>query len=212
MELVQNKHVQAISSILKTIGERVEGNLICDINPDNYQIHRNLNKIKNLQYLCKDKRKIIEIGINACHSLLLMILVNPTAEYLLFDLNNHTYTVPTLDYIRANFPDTKINAVFGDSCKTIHAFISMNPEQLNTYDLIHLDGGHTEDVFSQDYANSKKLATDSGIIIFDDYDLPNINKFINEKLRTKEIVEVDDKNIIKNDLHFIYSYANTPSA
>lgn len=204
--ILNNIHLKNITKILKDIGERVEGNLICDIRPDNYIITQNESKIKNLQYLCKNKKKIIEIGVNACHSLLLMLLINPMAEYLLFDLGNHKYTLPTLNYIKKQFPHTKINIIFGNSVETISEYIRINQNNINSFDLIHLDGGHTENIFSQDYINSKKLVTSKGIIIFDDYNYSNIKKFINRKIKENEIIELKDKNIIKNNKHFIYSY------
>lgn len=206
MDLIENKYIQGITQILETVGERVEGNLMCDINPRSWTVDRNINKIKNLQYLCKNKSKIIEIGINACHSLLLMLLVNPDAEYLLFDLNNHKYTEPIIEYIKKEFSDTKITVIYGNSVETINKYILDNPTEINTYDLIHLDGGHTEDVFSHDYNNSKKLIIDDGIIIFDDYDLPSIKDFINNMIKQEEIVEYIDENVIKNHYHFIYKY------
>jgi hypothetical protein len=135
-----------------------------------------------------------------------MLLINPTAEYLLFDLNNHKYTLPTFNYIKEQFPTTKINIIFGNSIETINKYIIDNPNDTKSYDLIHLDGGHTEDIFSHDYMNSKKLINEKGIIIFDDYNYNNIKEFIDRKINENEIVEFNDKNIIKNNLHFIYSY------
>tara|TARA_B100001057_G_C22493005_1_gene810974 strand:- start:6 stop:638 length:633 start_codon:yes stop_codon:yes gene_type:complete len=204
--ILNNIHLKNLTKIIKDVGERVEGNLICDIRADNYVISKNESKIKNLQYLCKNKKKIIEIGVNGCHSLLLMLLINPNAEYLLFDLGNHKYTLPTLNYIKTQFPDTKINMIFGNSIETIPEYIRVNPSNMNSYDLIHLDGGHTEDIFSQDYINSKKLIMDKCIIIFDDYNMSNIRNFIHRKIKDNEIIELNDKNIIKNNRHFIYLY------
>jgi predicted O-methyltransferase YrrM len=206
MDLIENKYILGITNILENIGERIEGNLICDIQPRNWEIQRNINKINNLQNICKNKKKIIEIGVNACHSLLLMLLINPDAEYLLFDLNNHKYTEPTVEYIKKEFPNTKINITYGNSIETMKKYILDNPEQLFSYDLIHLDGGHTEDIFSEDYNNSKKLITDNGVVIFDDYNMGNIKDFIDKKKNEKEIIEYTDSNIIQNDLHFIYKY------
>jgi predicted O-methyltransferase YrrM len=205
MELRSNTHIQNIEKILTTIGERVEGNLICDIDPLNYTIERNLAQIRNLQSLCTGK-KICEIGVNAAHSLLLMLLVNPTAEYTLFDLGNHAYTRPCIDYIRAQFPETKIEVIYGNSVETIAQYIAENPAQLSTYDLCHLDGGHTQDIFSHDYANVKQLMKADGLVIFDDYDLPAIRSFITTKLAAKEITEIVDTHLIDTGLHFIYRY------
>ena len=76
-----------------------------------------------------------------------MILENPKAEYLLFDLNNHKYTEPVLTYIQEQFPTTKITALFGNSVETMSTYIANNLAEVNTYDVCHLDGGHTEDIF-----------------------------------------------------------------
>lgn len=207
--LIENVHVQNISDIIDESHEQVEGNLICDKRARNWNVKRTGNKIKNLQYLCKNKKKIVEIGVNGCHSLLLMLLVNPDAEYLLFDLNCHQYTVPTINYIKSAFPNAKINVIFGNSVETIKNYIVENPNELNSYDLFHLDGGHTEDIFSHDYHHSKLLLNkENGIVIFDDYQIPAINSFIHKKVSENEIIEYMDDNIIKDEpyLHFIYKY------
>lgn len=206
MNFINNKYIQDISQILEETGEIIEGNLICDIYPRNWKIEQNINKIKNLQYLCKNKKKIIEIGVNACHSLLLMLLINSDAEYLLFDLNNHKYTKKTIEYVKKEFPNTKIEIIYGNSVETIPKYIIDNPNQLNSYELIHLDGGHTENIFSKDYENCKNLITDDGIIIFDDFNMNDINNFIRNKINQKEIIEYTDDNICKNNLHFLYKY------
>ena len=207
--LIDNEHLQNLSNIIENYDEHVEGNLICDKTARNWDLKRNGNKIKNLQYLCKNKRKIVEIGVNGCHSLLLMLLVNPDAEYLLFDLNYHQYTVPTINYIKSAFPNTKINVIFGNSVETINKYIMENPNDLNSYDLFHLDGGHTENIFAYDYHHSKFLLNkENGIVIFDDYKEPSIQNFIHRKISENEIIEYMDDNIIKDEpyLHFIYKY------
>lgn len=209
--LINNTHLQNLSNIIENYDERVEGNLICDKTARNWNSKRTGNKIKNLQYLCKNKRKIVEIGVNGCHSLLLMLLVNPDAEYLLFDLNCHQYTVPTINYIKSAFPNAKINVIFGNSVETINKYIMENPNELNSYDLFHLDGGHTENIFAYDYHHSKFLLNkENGIVIFDDYNLPSIRNFIHKKISDNEIVEYMDDNIIKDEpyLHFIYKCVN----
>lgn len=43
--IIDNIHFQNLTKILKELGERVEGNLICNITPDNYVICNNESKI-----------------------------------------------------------------------------------------------------------------------------------------------------------------------
>jgi len=204
--LVENKYVNGLSKILDNTSENIEGNLICNINSKNYTIKKNWRKISNIQYLCKNKKKIMEIGVNACHSLLIMLLENPTAEYLLFDLNNHKYTESCINYIKENFPKTKINIIYGNSVETVTEYILNNQNELNSYDLIHIDGGHTKDIFNVDFDNSKKLISNDGIVIFDDYNLPEIKSFINNKIINKNITKYKDLQLTKSSRHFIYKY------
>ena len=206
MNIINNEHIRNLKKILEYVGENVEGNLICDKQPDNYILDENFEKIYNIQYLAKNRKKICEIGINACHSILLMLLVNPDAEYLLFDLNEHQYTDFCVNYIKSAFPNTKINVVYGNSVETINDYILQNPIELNTFDLCHLDGGHTENVFSNDFTNVKNLISNDGCVIFDDYNFIEIHNYINSKLHNNVIVEVNDINLMETDKHFVYKY------
>jgi len=206
INLLENVHIKNLQNILKNLGERIEGNLICDVTHDNFTISRNINKIKNLQTLALGKHKICEIGINACHSLLLMLLVNPDAEYLLFDLNNHGYTEHCLNYIKSQFPNAKITTIFGNSVKTIYKYIMDNKSEMGTFDLCHIDGGHLYHVFSNDYHHVKFLSQENSAVIFDDFELPDIRRFLLDKINTNEIIQYHHNNIISTDLHFIYYY------
>ena len=204
MDLQENIHVKAIADILLKTGDFVEGNMICDMNPNNFTISQNLVKIQNIRTLVAGKGKVCEIGVNACHSLLMMLLVNPTAEYLLFDLGNHRYTAPCLEYLRSAFPSAKIQIIYGNSVETVAAYIKENPTECGTYDFCHIDGGHTEDVFSHDFLHIKSLAAKDAAIVFDDYDLGPIEQYIKGKLAKNEITQF--KGSIPTNRHFIYSY------
>lgn len=199
-EEVKN-HISNIASILDNIGERVEGNLICDISSDNLTDEINESKIYNLLELSKGKSKICEIGVNAGHSLLLMVSVNPNAEYLLFDLNAHRYTKPCVQYIREAYPSAKITEIYGDSNITLKEYIASN--KLHTFDLIHIDGGHEDKTVENDFVCTKELLTKDGIVIFDDYNFSNIREAIN-KYADEGVISEYTEGVVKTDLHFIY--------
>lgn len=206
MDLLNNEILLNLTKILKGVNEKIEGNLICNIKADNYIIEENKEKIENIRYLVKNKKKICEIGVNACHSLLIMLLINPEAEYLLFDLGKHKYTSISIDYIKKIFPKSKINIIYGDSTKTLKEYIENNLSENNTYDICHIDGGHTKNIFTNDYYNVKKIIKKEGIIIFDDYNYSDIKNFLNTKLDNNEIIKYININILETDKHLIYQY------
>jgi len=196
-----NSHLTEIRRILIEIGETLEGNLICDIHPDNLVIERNQAKIKNLQTLAKEKTNICEIGVNAGHSLLLMLEVNPTANYVLFDIGSHKYTRPCVDYIRSVYPDTSIQILYGDSKETM-------PRYEGSFDLIHVDGGHELPELTSDYRESTRLIRKGCPIVFDDYDFPVIRTFLKNKLESREIIPIEDSTLIPTEQHIIVTNPN----
>lgn len=195
-------HIANIADILDRVGERVEGNLICDITSDNFTDAANESKIYNLLKLSENKSKICEIGVNAGHSLLLMVSANPEAEYLIFDLNGHAYTKPCVDYIKNTYPSTKITEVYGDSNVTLKQYIESN--ELHTFDLIHIDGGHETETVENDFTHTQKLLTKDGIVIFDDYNFGNIKTVIDNYV-DKGVISEYTEGVIKTNLHFIYT-------
>lgn len=195
-------HIANIADILDRVGERVEGNLICDITSDNFTDAANESKIYNLLKLSENKSKICEIGVNAGHSLLLMVSANPEAEYLIFDLNGHAYTKPCVDYIKNAYPSTKITEVYGDSNVTLKQYIESN--ELHTFDLIHIDGGHETETVENDFTHTQKLLTKDGIVIFDDYNFGNIKTVIDNYV-DKGVISEYTEGVIKTNLHFIYT-------
>lgn len=195
-------HFKEIENIVNKTSSFIEGNLICHTSTSNSTVDRNKNKILNVKTFVQNKKSICEIGFNAGHSLLIMLSMNPNAEYVLFDINMHNYTEPCLEYIKQQYSKTKITMIFGDSKETLPRYIKNNKDK--TFDLIHVDGGHDSIIIDADFNNSLKMSNSETIIIFDDYNLKNIKKYINRKLKYREIIEVDEPNYKKNEYHIIY--------
>jgi predicted O-methyltransferase YrrM len=146
-----------------------------------------LNKRKNYQTVAKGKNKICEIGFNAGHSLLSMLLVNPNAEYILFDIGLHKYSKLCLEYIKEKFPNTRINIMWGDSRVTLPEYKLLNPNVI--FDVVHIDGSHRSEVYSKDWENSILLVSKGSILIFDDTDSVKINAFVDEKIKNGVVNE-----------------------
>jgi predicted O-methyltransferase YrrM len=123
---------------------------------------------------------ICEIGFNAGHSTMLMLLgrTNTPINFTIFDINHHTYTSECYDYIKTKFPQVNFEFVEGDSIVMIPEW-TREYRKYETFDIIHVDGGHALDIIQNDFANSVKLLKKNGVIIIDDVQKTHINDLVN---------------------------------
>lgn len=128
-----------------------------------------VNKAKNISNLVLNKniRNVMEIGFNSGFSTLLILLSNPLLKITCVDLGEHKYTIPCYEKLKETFGD-RMNIILGDSTQTLR-YIT------NTYDLIHIDGGHSTYVAESDIINSYRLSGPGTILIMDDYDFGNLH-------------------------------------
>lgn len=196
------KQMFDIAEILNKIGERVEGNLICDVTSDNLIDDINRSKIYNLLKLSEGKSNICEIGVNAGHSLLLMVSVNPSADYLIFDLGGHSYTRPCVEYIKSQYPSTKITEVYGDTKITLRNYLAKNKTK---FDMIHVDGGHDTHTVVNDFIYTEKLLKSKGVVVFDDYNYGNIKEVV-DFYESQNVISKYKDDVVDTNLHYIYRF------
>ncbi len=136
--------------------------------------------------------KICEIGFNAGHSAMLMLLANTNkhVEFTIFDIGHHRYTKPCFEYIKQAFSHVQFEYVEGDSTVVMPDWININSAQLGTYDLVHVDGGHSEYCASHDMKNANILLKHGGIMIIDDTDAPQINNLVDKYIASGMFTEL----------------------
>jgi len=144
-------------------------------------------------------KKLCEIGVNAGHSLLLFLLgrralglADKPVDCYLFDINEHPYTEPAIAYLREQFPEANIKFFEGDSTVELPTFLACRGKELGgTFDIVHVDGGHSEQCMKSDMACAQKLVRPGGYVIVDDTNDPMIDGYVEAALhstgRYKEI-------------------------
>ena len=140
-----------------------------------------INKQANLYWLgCNNYINICEIGFNAGHSALLLLLGNMSSKitFTVFDINSHIYMLKCYDYIKCKFPHVCFELIEGDSVVTIPEWIQKN-NKYEIYDIVHVDGGHALEIIQNDFANSVKLLKKDGIVIIDDVQKKHIDELVN---------------------------------
>ena len=176
------KKYYSIRNILQHCGEPPEGN--CFYYHESLEEFKELHaKRSNILYYAKDAKKICEIGFNAGHSAVLLFeSAAKDAHILFFDLGNHSYMNPCYEYVKGEYPQTS-NLIVGDSRETFLAYLSDHPDEVGTYDIVHVDGGHEESVFLSDIKNAMKLVKKGGIVIVDDTQIHYIRKWVDDSAK-----------------------------
>lgn len=160
-----------LEGLIRASGEALEGN--CVYYDQTLTPFPGLkNKRSNLIHVARSNNepasKICEIGFNAGHSALLLMLNAPVARFLFFDLGSHRYTRPCYDFIDRKLPEVSKSIHYGDSRLTLPLWVAQNPDQIGTFDVVHVDGGHLESCVVSDLAMAVMLVREGGTVIVDD--------------------------------------------
>ena len=168
------KDVKVLNSFIMKSNETMEGNCFYldkyVLDDSNMLDRRLIYKRANMYSLIKERsvKKMIEIGFNAGHSASIFLHALPKdSVFLSFDICEHSYTKDCFTYLASKYSQMK-PMIEGDSTITMAKYIEENPSEIGTYDVIHVDGGHSMEVCTADLNNSHILLKPGGILILDD--------------------------------------------
>lgn len=199
--IIKTKHYidTYLLDIIRNSGEKLEGNIFMTHHTTTYT-DKFINKTKNISNLVlnKDIKTVMEIGFNAGFSTLLMLLSNDTIKITCYDLGEHSYTRPCFEKLKETFGD-RIHLVIGDSTKTLK-------DVNETYDIIHIDGGHSTEVAQSDIVQSYRLAKKGTILIMDDYNFENLHTLWDEYILKYDLKPLDIT--LYNSPHHDIKYKN----
>lgn len=193
LQSILNSHLKHIESIIRKSSEALEGNCFYD--------HATLNLIGGLQPKQENlfwaggrvQERVCEIGFNAGHSCLLMLLGKSVEsfDFTIFDDGSHKYMLPAFEYVKSQFPSIQFEMIVGDSTTEMPKWIEKNADLCGTYDVVHVDGGHSDHCIRNDMINATKLVKIGGIVIVDDTQMSDINGYVDKYLQTGKFSEVD---------------------
>jgi hypothetical protein len=176
--------LEKIEDIIRTCYEKspdfIEGNCVyshlsLNVDPDLIPKQNNLKRVGELY----SKERICEIGFNAGHSCLMLLdKVKKGVEYIIFDICEHSYTRPCIEYVKSQFPQISFQLNAGDSRAVLPIWSNVNSHLLKTFDIVHVDGGHDTSCLCVDIGFALLLAKKDGIVIVDDTDQAPINNIV----------------------------------
>jgi hypothetical protein len=111
-------------------------------------------------------------------------------HFTIFDLGCHPYSRPCLNYLASKFPYTVFEYIEGNSVLSFPEWIKLTTPK-DTYDLVHVDGGHTLDCIKHDMKNASSILKSGGMLIIDDTNVDYINREVDAYIETNNYVEID---------------------
>ena len=96
-----------------------------------------------------------------------------------------------LQYIQSEFSHIKFEYVEGDSTVTIPDWINKHSQWIGSYDVVHVDGGHTEHCIANDMKNADTLLKKGGLLIVDDTYFLHIHMYVEAYIASGKYVEVN---------------------
>jgi hypothetical protein len=177
---VIDENANILTEIARLSGDNLEGN--CFTNHATTDRNEGLlSKRINLMEVARHGKKILEVGFNAGHSALLLLLgCDPDAEITFLDIGGHPYVLPCFEYLKRISPTVKRDLVLGNTLHTLPTLV-LKEGQREKYDIIHMDGGHAPECVINDLILLYMLVKPGGYLIVDDADgfiLEQVSNFV----------------------------------
>ena len=179
-------HLDELVRLCNESGELIEGNCFTIHATNGVYASVLVPKQINIFSLARKATNILEVGFNAGHSSLLMLLGNSQSNVLAFDICAHNYTEPCFDYLSEAFPG-RIELIRGDSAQTVPAYCESHPNK--KFDLIHIDGSHFPSRAERDFYSCYKMTRRGSIVIWDDVHMPDLKNLMFKFLKEGLVVE-----------------------
>ena len=153
----------------------------------------------NLFNIAKEAKNILEVGLNGGHSMAIFFLAKPDLKVLSFDICEHKYVKDIATYFGNKYD---FNFIEGNSLITLKEY-----DDDTKYDIIHIDGGHSQECVVNDLINCKRFAHKNTLMIFDDSNALHIESILNHYCKNKFIKEIDYSPKLQKCLfHRIFNY------
>lgn len=160
--LLANKHIfYEIYEACDSQFEKAQGSYLFD--GQNYGYCYLMYKKQELLYhAAKSAHNVLEIGVYVGHSLLIMLLSNPTLKITCIDINDR-YALPAVTVLNKHFPNA-ITFIHSDSVTAL--------KKLQTkFDFFHVDGYHEDNYIANEFEllKARNSTPDNRMrIVFDD--------------------------------------------
>lgn len=162
-------HFEAIHGVLK--GQWIEGWGSYMFDGRNYRYQRETLKKQEALFrvgaaagtaTAGTAARVLEVGVYVGHSLLILLLSNPTLRITCIDCDKR-YSPLVVDYLNQHFGD-RVDFILGDAVE------AMKRLPAGTFDVVHIDADHVIPAVTAQFAEARRLARAGATVVFDDYE------------------------------------------
>ena len=167
-------HFERLQELLgATIGEwRGCGSYL--MSPDSTDYEPSMyGKQCNLFDGAKSATSALEIGVHGGHSLLIMLLANPTLRITCIDICVWSHTEKCVEYLNGAFGG-RVTLIKGDTLDVLPGLVWTTIETSSFWDLAHIDGCHDIAVIRREFELVKDRLAAGALVVFDDYSAPGL--------------------------------------
>jgi hypothetical protein len=160
------ERLRSLNSIIAGSSEPLTGNLFYDDAQAHFvnspPIERYRIKRDRFRAALRERRRLLEVGVNGCHSAYLALTDNPELEFHGVDICEHSYVERAVGWLKREFPG-RVFFYQGDSRSVLPLLASRGL----TFDAFHIDGA--KHIYYMDIVNSSRMMSPSGaIVVVDD--------------------------------------------
>ena len=155
------ERLYGLNAVISALGEPLVGNLFYEHkqadfanNPPNpvFRVKRD-----RLRAVAGRSQRLLEVGVNGCHSAFLVLSANPRLEYHGVDICDHSYVEPAVEWLRGEFPG-RVFFYTGNSLDVLPALAKRGL----TFDAFHIDGAKVN--YYDDLVNASSIVSQGGAI------------------------------------------------
>lgn len=160
------ERLRSLNSVIASSHETLMGNLFYENAQadfvDRPPVQRYRAKRERFRAAVRDRRRMLEVGVNGCHSAYLALTENPELEFHGVDICHNAYVERAVAWLKIEFPG-RVFFYNGDSATVLPALAARGL----TFDVFHIDGA--KHLYYMDIVNSSRMVSRSGaIVIVDD--------------------------------------------
>lgn len=160
------ERLRSLNSVIASSNELLMGNLFYESAQadflDSPPIQQYRAKRERFRAAVRDTRRLLEVGVNGCHSAYLALTENPELEFHGVDICAASYVEPAVAWLKREFPG-RVFFYKGDSRRVLPELVARGL----AFDVFHIDGA--KHLYYMDIVNSSRMVPPSGArVIVDD--------------------------------------------